>query len=101
MRKDNKKNFINVLIIIVFVLLYVIVTTNFFEYLYGSTVDWDCQHWTIPDYFRKLFYSTGDLIPNFAFNLGNGQNIFYFSYYGLLSPIILLSYLFPFVEMVD
>lgn len=101
MKKDNKKDFINIVLIVIFVLLYVIFTTNFFEYLYGSTVDWDCQHWAIPDYFRKLFYSTGDLIPNFAFNLGNGQNIFYFSYYGFLSPIILLSYLFPFVEMVD
>lgn len=101
MKKNVKENFINILIIIVFVLLYVVVTTNGFKYLYGSTVDWDCQHWSIPDYFRKLFYSTGDLLPNFAFNLGNGQNIFYFSYYGLFSPIILLSYLFSFIEMID
>ncbi|MBO5376554.1 MAG: YfhO family protein [Bacilli bacterium] len=101
MKKSVKENVMHILVIIAFILLYVVITTNCFEYLYGSTVDWDCQHWSIPDYFRKLFYSTGDLIPNFAFNLGNGQNIFYFSYYGLFSPIIMFSYLLPFVEMVD
>jgi len=101
MKKFVKRDFINVFLIILLLLFYVLISTNFLTCLYGSKVDWDCQHWAIPDYFRKLFYETGNLFPNFAFNLGNGQNIFYFSYYGLLSPIILISYLFPFIKMVD
>lgn len=101
MKKNNKKDYISFLIIIALVLTYVLVVTKGFKYIYGSTVDWDCQHWAIPEYFRNLFYSSGKILPNFAFNIGNGQNIFYLSYYGLLSPIILLSYLFPFIKMID
>ena len=67
--------------------------------IFGCLGDWNSQHTVIPDYFRKLFYETGNLIPNFAFNLGAGQNIFNFSYYGLMNPFILLSYLLPFVPM--
>lgn len=67
--------------------------------LFGSNVDWVSQHIVYPDYFRKLFYKTGNLFPNFALSLGAGQNIYNFSYYGLFSPYILLSYLFPFVKM--
>ena len=101
MKKLSKNDVRNILIIALILLIYVLWITHFFEYLYGSTVDWDCQHWAIPDYFRKLFYETGNFLPNFAFNIGNGQNIFNFSYYGLLSPIILISYLFPFIKMYD
>ena len=67
--------------------------------VFGSSIDWSTQHTVIPDYFRKLFYGTGKLIPNMAFNLGAGQNIFNFSYYGLINPYILISYLLPFIKM--
>lgn len=67
--------------------------------LFGSTTDWLAQHIVFPEYFRNLFYETHDLFPSLALNIGGGQNIYYFSYYGLLNPIILLSYLFPFVDM--
>lgn len=67
--------------------------------VFGSKVDWISQHSVLPAYFRQLFYETGDLFPEFAANLGGGQNIFHFSYYGLFSPVILLSYLFPFIRM--
>ena len=70
-----------------------------FKYEYGSLVDWETQHYEIPNYFRTYFYETGDFLPDFAFNLGAGQNIYNYSYYGLLSPIILFSYLLPFVSM--
>lgn len=66
---------------------------------FASDVDWLSQHSVFPDYFRKLFYKTGKLIPSFAANIGGGQNIFHFSYYGLLSPLILPSYLLPFMKM--
>jgi len=67
--------------------------------IFGSMVDWISQHSVFPDYFRQLFYETGKFFPSFAPNIGGGQNIYNFSYYGLYSPIILLSYLLPFVKM--
>ncbi len=39
------------------------------------------------DYFRQQFYDTGNLFPEFAMNLGGGQNIYNYSYYGLYSPL--------------
>ena len=62
-------------------------------------MDWISQHSVIPDYFRKQFYATGKLFPEFAMNLGGGQNIYNYSYYGLYSPLFLLSYALPFVKM--
>ena len=67
--------------------------------VFGSKVDWISQHSVFPDYFRKLFYDTGEMFPEFAANIGGGQNIYNFSYYGLYSPVILISYLFPGVDM--
>lgn len=67
--------------------------------LYGSQTDWINQHIIYADYFRELFYKTGNIIPEFSLNIGAGQNIFNFAYYGLLNPIILLSYMLPFVRM--
>ncbi len=69
--------------------------------MFASRVDWINQHSVLPDYFRKQFYETGNLFPEFAANLGGGQNIYNFSYYGLYSPIVLVSYLLPFVKMSD
>ena len=69
--------------------------------LFGAKVDWISQHSVLPAYFRQQFYDTGDLFPEFASNLGGGQDLFEFSYYGLYSPIFLLSYLLPFVAMGD
>lgn len=67
--------------------------------LFGSDIDWISQHSVLPDYFRQRFYDTGSLFPDFAWNLGAGQNIYNLSYYGLFSPVILFSYLLPFVKM--
>ena len=99
MKKFTKENYFHLLVFAILLAVYVLLATKGFNFLYGSSVDWDCQHYVIPDYFRQLFYKTGNLLPSFAFNLGNGQNIFNFSYYGLLNPIILISYLFPFIDM--
>ena len=93
-RKDSLFYFFIVSYGLLFVLL--LMENN---YVFGSKVDWFSQHTVISDYFRKIFYETGSFIPNFVFNLGSGQNIYNFSYYGLLSPIILISYFFPFLEM--
>ena len=67
--------------------------------LYGSEIDWLGQHIVFPDMFRQSFYESKQLIPNFFYQIGAGQNAFHFTYYGLLSPVILISYFLPFVDM--
>lgn len=69
--------------------------------LFASNGDWLSQHSVIPEQFRQQFYATGQLFPEFAAGLGAGQNIYNFSYYGLFSPILLPSYLLPFLKMSD
>lgn len=79
-------------------MIIVFVTVRFYN-MFGSNTDWINQHTIIPEYFRQTFYKTGKLIPNLALNYGAGENIFNLSYYGLLSPLILSSYLLPFLSM--
>lgn len=98
MKKLQKRDYINLAILISFVLIFVLILFLNGS-IFGSRIDWANQHVVYPDYFRKLFYATGKLIPSFAFNIGSGQNIFYFSYYGYLSPIVMFSYLLPFIPM--
>lgn len=98
MKKNLKKDILNILLLIfIFFIVYFCITKN--EFLFGSTKDWNQQHYLIPEYFRNLFYENFDLFPDFAFNLGSGQNIYNFSYYGFLNPIILVSYFLPFISM--
>lgn len=99
MKKLTKKDYINIglLLITVFLIIFVILKNN---NIYGSTLDWRNQHSIIPNYFRQLFYNNKNIFPNFAFNIGSGQNIYYLAYYGLFNPIVLISYLLPFVPMV-
>lgn len=72
-----------------------------FEKVFGSKIDWISQHSVFPDYFRQLFYETGDLFPEFALHIGGGQNIYNFAYYGLYNPLVLPSYFLPFMKMSD
>ena len=101
MKKLNKhkNDIISVLTLIIISLVIILILVNFTNF-FGSKKDWLSQHIMFPDYLRKLFYDTGDFFPNFAFNLGGGQNIYNISYYGLFNPIILISYLLPFVSMI-
>lgn len=94
MRKIDKNYLIVVLISLISIF---IVMPN--GTMFGSMTDWLAQHISFPEYFRNLFYETHEIFPSLALNIGAGQNIYYFSYYGLLNPIILLSYLLPFVNM--
>lgn len=99
LKKYTKFDYLNIFLIIAsFFAIYFIILGNG-NVFYGSTMDYANQHYMIPEYFRTLFYETKDFIPSFAFNLGMGQNIFNFSYYGLFNPLILISYLLPFVKM--
>ena len=67
--------------------------------IFGSNLDWINQHIVFPDYFRQLFYDTHQLFMEYAPHIGNGQNIYHLSYYGLYNPFILLSYCFPNIDM--
>lgn len=100
MTKVKKQNiFAYLLFLIIIVGMYILLTYN--GNIYGSTIDWQNQHYLIPEYLRNLFYDTKDLLPNFAPNLGGGQNIYYVAYYGLFNPIILISYLLPNISMIN
>lgn len=69
--------------------------------VFGANMDWISQHSVFPEYFRQQFYQTGQFFPEYAANIGGGQNIYNFSYYGLYNPIVLIAYLLPFVKMSD
>jgi len=97
--KMKKKDYMYCGLNILITTIIMIAVTKFGQNLYGSTVDWNTQHYSIPEYFRMRLYETGQFFPNFEMNLGAGQNIYNFSYYGLFSPIIWISYLLPFVSM--
>ena len=98
MIKINKKDKYNLIIItIIFCLIIMFILRN--GNLYGSILDWNTQHSVIPEYFRSLFYKTLNIFPDFALNLGSGQNIYNYSYYGFFNPVIIISYFLPFVSM--
>lgn len=98
--KITKKDIIySIILIILFCVIYFIFTSD--GSLWGSVTDFSNQHSIFPDYLRELFYESHDLFPDFMLNLGSGQNIYNISYYGLYNPIIMVSYLFPDVSMID
>ena len=99
MKKYSKQDYLNIIFIIASFFIIFIFLILYKGTSYASKIDFSYQHYMIPEYFRTLFYETKQLFPSYAFNLGMGQNIYNFSYYGLLSPIVLLSYLLPFVKM--
>lgn len=99
---NNKKSYIlkhkeELILSMIVVLIGVLFLVTY--HIFGAKMDWINQHSVFPEYFRQLFYSNGELFPRFAASLGGGQNIYNFSYYGLFSPVIMISYLLPFVEM--
>ncbi|MDD4706552.1 MAG: YfhO family protein, partial [Bacilli bacterium] len=100
MKKINKIDYIYISLLILFITGFILYL-RYKGFLFGSNMDWISQHVTIPEYFRLLFYESKEFIPQFSINLGLGQNIFNFTYYGLLSPYILISYLLPFIKMID
>ena len=96
MNRLNKKDFIYLAIsIISFILLVLLVTDNTF--LYASSTNQEYINYA--NYLRNLFYDTKDIFPDFALSINNGINIYKLIEYGFLSPIILISYLLPFISM--
>lgn len=90
-----------VIITAVFLILVALIMTFKANGVWGSQTDWINQHFALPEYFRRRFYETGDIFPDFAAQLGGGQNIYSMSYYGLMNPVYLPSYLLPHVKMAD
>lgn len=98
MKKFVKKDYFYIIsLLLIYGLILYLITDEI--NVYGSTTDWSNQHIPLADYFRELFYQTKNLFPSFSMSLGAGQNIYNFAYYGLLSPIVCLSYLFPNITM--
>ena len=97
-KKLHKQDIINILLLITGILLFV-GSIYILNNIYGSKTDWISQHFRLPEYLRNLFYKNKNIFPNFSFNLGAGQNIYHLIYYGLFNPIILVSYLLPFIKM--
>lgn len=69
--------------------------------IFGSNTDWLSQHVNLADYIRNTMLENKTIFPDFAFNIGAGQNIYNISYYGLFRVDILVSCLLPSVEMKD
>lgn len=99
--KYIKKHKKDILVILLFSTIYLIIAgiLTHGQFYFASTTDFEMQHYLFPEYFRNLFYETKDLFPDFALNIGAGQNIYNLSYYGLLNPFILISYLLPMIPM--
>lgn len=92
MKQTNKKNILYIsLSIIIFLITITIIKTNTTESLLTNEIG-------VIEQLRTLYYSNFDLFPDFLFNLGNGQSIYILSEYGLLSPITLVSYIFPYLS---
>ena len=88
---------LGLLIVLITGMLFMLLQSK--QLVYGSITDWLSQHVAFADYFRENFYQTGQLYPDFSLQLGAGQNMAEFMYYGLLRPEILLSYAFPMIKM--
>lgn len=55
-----KRKDITYLIILILTGLMIILVTVGPNNIYGSETDWLSQHWALPEYFRTLFYKTGN-----------------------------------------
>lgn len=65
---------------------------------FGSEGDWLTQHVAIADSLRQTILETGSFFPQYI-HLGGGSNIYDFAYYGLFRLDVLVSCLFPNIEM--
>ena len=61
----KKRDYINISIICSIILIYILVLF-LSGYAFASEIDWSNQHYVIPEYFRSLFYQTGNLFPRYA-----------------------------------
>ncbi len=105
-KKNNSNKYSQIKYYSIIFCLFIIIGITYFQiifdgYILGSTMDWVNQHVAFAQYFRDLFYEYNIILPQFSFHIGAGQNFYNFAYHGLLNPLIMLSFLFPFIQMVD
>ncbi len=98
MKKLDKKDIRNIGFICLIPLLYFLWAIIRGD-VYGSLTDFMNQHIRIPEYLRMLTLNTHNILPSLALHLGGGQNIFYLVYHGFLNPILMLSFLVPWMDM--
>ena len=65
---------------------------------FGSEGDWYSQHVGAAQAIRQTILDSGNPFPQFI-NIGGGINAYDLAYYGLFRPDVMISYLFPYVEM--
>lgn len=96
----KKKQFYPIIFLTCLTLVMVFIITPSSS-IFGATTDWLSQHVNIADYIRNTMLESKSLFPDFAFNIGGGQNIYNLSYYGLFRPDVLIGCLLPSVAMKD
>ena len=96
----KKKQFYPIIFLTCLTLVMIIVITPSSS-IFGANTDWLSQHVNLADYIRKTMLETKSFFPDFAFNIGGGQNIYNISYYGLFRPDILIGCLIPGIAMKD
>ena len=67
-------------------------------HVFGSNIDWLCQHVALAETIRDACLAQHTLLPDWL-ELGGGSNGYQFAYYGYLRPDILLGCLLPKVPM--
>ena len=88
---------LGILIVLITGMLFMLLQSK--QLVYGSITDWLSQHVAFAEYFRENFLSNRTAVSRLSLQLGAGQNMAEFIYYGLLRPEILLSYAFPMIKM--
>ena len=96
----KKKQFYPIIFLTCLTLVMIIVITPSSS-IFGANTDWLSQHVNLADYIRKTMLETKSFFPDFAFNIGGGQNIYNISYYGLFRPDVLIGCLIPGIAMKD
>lgn len=96
----RKKQFYPIIFLTCLTLVMVLIITPSSN-IFGATTDWLSQHVNLADYIRNTILESKSLFPDFAFNIGGGQNIYNMSYYGLFRPDVLIGCLIPGVAMKD
>ena len=80
----KKKQFYPIIFLTCLTLVMIIVITPSSS-IFGANTDWLSQHVNLADYIRKTMLETKSFFPDFAFNIGGGQNIYNISYYGRIN----------------
>lgn len=67
-------------------------------HVFGSHIDWLCQHVVLAETIRDACLAQHTLLPDWL-ELGSGSNGYQFAYYGYLRPDVLLGCLLPQLSM--